>query len=168
MLFDTPHLIFREFTPDDLTALVPLLSNPEVMQHSFSGPLTQENAQAWLNKRLLQYEHPGFSINAVILKSQDILIGFCGIVPLPLNDRTEIELICRFPSQYWQYAQEAAEAMKDYAFDKLAFSRIMCLPTHPNKREIELALSLGMSYENDTIHRDQPVEVYGLMRFPTS
>lgn len=108
---ETDNLLIRRLTTEDADALVPILGDPEVMEFSTTGPLSLEEIFEWLEKRFKQYEHPGFSFWAVVLKSTDKVIGICGILPLDIDGRIEIEIGYRFNKAYWGqgYAREATK-----------------------------------------------------------
>ena len=44
----TPRLRLREFTPDDIDVLAPILADPEVMRFSLSGPETREQTASFI------------------------------------------------------------------------------------------------------------------------
>lgn len=167
ILTTTPRLLIRHLTEEDLEALVPILSDKEVMQYSISGPIPKEKIVTWLNNLIAEYDHPGFSVWAIILKDENQLIGFCGIRPIEIDGRTEIEIIFRLAKAYWNqgYAFEAAEACKEYAFNKLAINSIIAIVDSQNERSINVINKLDMAYEKDSIYEGFPIRVYRLNKF---
>jgi len=165
-ILETPRLTIRHFTLEDLDALTIILGNPKVMEFSLKGPLSREETQDWLQTRLQQYEHPGFSLWALIHKTDNKLIGFCGIAPLQIDGHTEIEIGYRLDQIYWGQglATEACEACRDYAFNKLAFSRIIAIVEPQNTRSVNVIDKLGMTYEKDTLYAGISVRFYILNR----
>ena len=163
---ETTNLTIRHFTLEDLDDLTFILGNPNVMEFSTKGPLSREETQVWLQERLQHYEHPGFSFWALIPKADDKLIGYCGLHPLQIDGHTEIEIGFRLDHAYWGQglATEATETCRDYAFNKLAFSRIVAIIESQNTRSINVIDKLGMTYEKDTVYEDIPVQFYILNR----
>ena len=49
-IVETPRLILRRFQPNDLDALAPILSIPEVMHFSASGVKTRQQTEELLHK----------------------------------------------------------------------------------------------------------------------
>lgn len=166
-LTTTPRLLLRPLELDDLESLVPILSDPLVMEYSASGPLSKEKIQVWLTDMIAEYELPGFSVWAVILKDENKLIGFCGIRPVDLDGRTEIELIFRFAQTYWGqgYATEASHGAIEYAFNSLAINNVIAIVDPRNTRSLNVLQKLHMHYEKDSIYKEFPVRVYRLNKF---
>ena len=164
---ETNRLRIRRLTQEDKDALVPILGDPEVMEFSSTGPLTEAQIEEWLEAQLKEYEHLGFAPWAVVNKEDGKLIGFCGIKPVNLDGQLEIEILFRFAKAYWGqgYASEAAEACKDYGMNKLAFNRIIAIIGPDNERSLRVADKLGMSYEKDTVYKGVSVRVYNLNKF---
>lgn len=167
VLTTTPRLGIRNLTLEDQEALVPILSDEEVMQYSTRGPISKEKIITWLNDTIAEYNSPGFSVWAIILKNENQLIGYCGIRPIEIDGRTEIEIAFRLAKAYWNqgYAFEAALACKEYAFNQLAINRIIAIIDPRNERSINVADKLGMAYEKDSIYKGIPVRVYRLDKF---
>lgn len=162
----TPRLLIRPLTLEDQTALIPILCDKTVMEFS-TGPLSQDQIKTWLQDRISEYEHPGFSVWALILKDQNKLIGFAGIRPLQLDGHTEIELIFRLATPYWGQglATEASLAIIDYAFHTLAINNLVAIADPKNSRSLRVIEKLKMAYEKDSIYKGFPIRVYRLYKF---
>ncbi len=48
ILSETPRLILRYFTSDDLDAVMPILADPEVMHYSISGVKTRSQTEDFI------------------------------------------------------------------------------------------------------------------------
>ncbi len=167
ILATTRRLFLRPLQPDDLEPLIPILSDSAVMEYSTTGPLSKEKIQEWLTTIIAEYELPGFSVWAIILKEDNKLIGFCGIRPVEIDGRTEIELIFRLATAYWGegYATEASLGVIEYAFNTLAINSVIAVVDPRNTRSLSVLEKLHMSHEKDSIYKEFPVRVYRLSKF---
>lgn len=167
LIATTPRLLIRQLDPNDLQALIPILSDKTVMEFSTTGPLSESKIQLWLNEIISGYGQPGPSIYAIILKDENKLIGFCGINPTDLDGRTEIEILFRLAQNYWNqgYAFEATHAVIQYAFNTLAINEIIAVLDPRNQRSLNVIQKLQMSYEKDSVYKGFPVQVYRLKKF---
>jgi len=167
ILTTTPRLLIRQLEETDHDALIPILSDKDVMQYSTLGPISSEQITLWLDERIALYDRLGFSVWAVILKEEDKLIGFCGIKPIDLDGLREIEIMFRFAKAYWNkgYAFEAAQACKQYAFDTLAINSLIAIVDPNNERSLNLIDKLNMTYEKDSVYKNFPIRVYRLNKF---
>ena len=163
----TPRLLIRTLDLDDLELLGTIFSDEVVMEYSSTGPLSKEKMQTWLNETIAEYQHPGFSVWGVVLRDEDRLIGICGIRPVELDGRTEIELIFRFAQEYWGqgYATEACRGVIEYAFNTLAINEIIAVVASGNRRSVRVVEKLDMAYEKDSIYKGYSVRVYRLNKF---
>lgn len=163
----TPRLVIRQFTEEDEDALIPILSDKEVMQYSTSGPLSKEQINTWLKDTIAEYDHPGFSVWGIIRKEDNQLIGFSGVRPIVIDGHTEIEIIFRIAKIYWNqgYAFEATQASIQYAFDTLAINSLIAIVDPSNERSINVIDKLKMSYEKDSVYKNFHIRVYRLNKF---
>lgn len=163
----TPRLSIRRFTESDVEALVPILGDQEVMQYSSAGPITPEQIKTWLYDRFEQYDRITFSVWAVILSEENKLIGICGVKPIEIDGKIEIEILYRFAKPYWNqgYAFEAVNACKEYAFNTLAINSIIAIIDPSNERSLNIINKLNMAYEKDSVYNKIPVRIYRLSKF---
>lgn len=163
----TPRLLIREIEQNDLDALVPILSDPEVMQYSTRGPISREEIITWIDNVIAEYNRLNFSVWAIILQEENKLIGYCGIRPIDLDGKTEIEIMFRLAKNYWNqgYAFEATKAAQQYAFDTLAINSIIAIVDPQNVRSLNVIDKLQMIYEKDSVYKNFPIRVYRLNKF---
>lgn len=167
VLATTPRLLIRHLTENDAEALLPILCDKEVMQYSIRGPISKDEIDIWLKGIIAEYDRPGFSVWAIILKDENKLIGFSGIRPIVIDGHMEIEIIFRLAKSYWNqgYAFEAAQACIEYAFNQLAINSIIAIVDPRNERSINVIDKLKMNYEKDSIYQNFPIRVYRLNKF---
>src|SRR6516162_7912355 len=87
---ETPCLLFRKFTPDDLHALAAIRADAEVMRHTTGRPESVQEVQVWLDERMAYWTNHGFGRWALIDKATSALAGWCGLSYL--EHTTEVEI----------------------------------------------------------------------------
>ncbi len=159
---ETPRLILRYFTPDDLDALTPILADSEVMRYSISGVKTRSQTEEFITRLLSIYQKYNFGLYAVIYKETQQLIGYCGLLAWNFEDLEEIEIGYRLATAYWGkgLATEAATSVRNYAWNELNINRLICIIEPENTRSIRVAEKLGMTYEKDAVFYGLNVRIY--------
>ena len=115
-ILDTERLILREFDSSDTEKMYRLNSDPEVLLYSGDSPFASiEKAKEFL-ENYSDYKKNGYGRWAVILKSSDEFIGWCG---LKYNEEKCVDIGFRYFRKIWNkgYATEAARATLDYGFN---------------------------------------------------
>ena len=123
IIIETERLRLRHFHRFDAEAIYRVLGDAEVMRYS-SGVMTIAAVHDWLQDCLNNvYPAFGFGPWAVLEKSNNAVIGYCGLFHFNnIDGQPEIEIGYRLARDYWDhgYATEAASAVRDYAFAVLA------------------------------------------------
>ncbi len=166
----TPRLILRDFVPEDLEPLAALMANPDFMRFS-SGVFSHEEAVAFLFDRVLAASREGRpSQFAVIARGENRLIGYCGFFQQLVDGREEIEIGYRLHPDFWNrgLATEAAQAVRDYAFDVLNLKRVISLIHPDNYASRRVAEKNGMILEKETTFRGFPALVFSINRAASS
>ena len=144
-LLETPRLVLRELTPGDLDFVATVMAHPEVMRFY---PHTFDRAQAgtWLEYQLERYRRdgPGFWLAA-----ERETGGPVGQVGLPIQEVEgvrEPEVAYTLHRPFWGrgYATEAAIAVRDAAFDRWRFDRVISLIQPANRTSRRVAERVGM------------------------
>ncbi len=165
MILETSRLILRPFQAEDIGRLAELMANRDFMRFSL-GPYTREQTQTVLQK-FLSWNQAGLpSQFAVIFRSNNELIGYCGFLHWHLDGADEIEIGYRLDSDYWNrgLASEAAQAVRDYAFRDLTLSKVISLIHPDNIASRRVAEKNGMKMERETVFRGFPTQVFALTR----
>ena len=65
----------------------------------------------------------------MVRKEDDLFLGDCGLMLQPVEERTELEIGYHILRREWGrgYATEAARACRDYAFNILAYPRVVSI-----------------------------------------
>ena len=139
------------------------MANRDFMRFSL-GPYTREQTQTVLQK-FLSWNQAGLpSQLAVIFRSNNELIGYCGFLHWLLDGVDEIEIGYRLDPDYWNrgLAGEAAQAVRDHAFRDLILSKVVSL-IHPNNvPSRRVAEKNGMKMERETVFRGFPTQVFAI------
>ena len=139
--------------PTDLDDLWKIFTDPKVMA-SFGGDiLNREQMECWLLRNLEHQDHHGFGLFAVILKSEHLLIGDCGLELMDMEGEEVAELGYDYRSDYWNrgYATEAAAAVRDYAFQELHLPRLISLIRIGNEASRRVSEKIGMHLAEEII-----------------
>ena len=169
IITETPRLLLRHFDVADADALQHVFGDPAVM-HFGPGVQTPQWVDEWLRTWIdRRYAAWGFGMLAVVEKSSDAVIGYCGLTQF--NNRCapdDVELGYRLARAQWGrgYATEAATAARDHAFAALALPRIIAMIDPRNTASLRVAEKLGMRYEHDILLEGytHPDGVYAIER----
>ena len=107
--------------------------------------------QRWLQRNLAHQEEFGYGLFSVILKSENLLIGDCGLEHMDVEGEQKTELGYDFRSDYWNqgYATEAASAVRDFAFYSLKLPGLISLIRKGNQSSRRVAEKVGMDLEKE-------------------
>lgn len=146
MLIETPRLILREMTRDDLVPLRAILQDEETMV-AYEGAFDDTMVDAWLQRMLDRYTNDGFGMWAVTLRETGEMIGQCGLTRQHILDRDVIEVGYLFNRAFWHqgFAAEAAAACRDYAFETLQIERVYSQIRDTNIASMNVAIRMGMT-----------------------
>jgi [ribosomal protein S5]-alanine N-acetyltransferase len=164
MELETPRLILRPFSEEDLERLTELMGNPDFMRFSL-GPYTRGQTQTVLQK-FLTWNQAGLpSAFAVVLRETNDVLGYCGFLrhaELP----EEVEIGYRLDPKHWNRGliTEAARVVRDHAFGDLKLPRVISLIHPENIPSRRIAEKNGMKIEKEITFRGFPTLVYVMTR----
>ena len=145
----TGRLELRALTIEDAEAFFALNSNENVMRFTGEPPL-QSVAEARDALELYpDFETRGYGRWGCILKSEQRVIGFCGLKYL--DDLDAVDIGYRFLPEYWGqgFATEACKASLDFGFEVLKLDRIIGLVLPDNPASIRVLEKIGMQFERE-------------------
>ncbi len=145
MILETERLYLREMGQDDFSSLCKILQDEDVM-YAYEHAFSDGEVQAWLDKQISRYKEYGFGLWAVILKDTNEMIGQCGLTMQDFNGKQVLEVGYLFQKSFWHkgYANEAAIACKEYAFDKLNADEVFSIIRDTNIASQNVARRNGM------------------------
>jgi RimJ/RimL family protein N-acetyltransferase len=157
---ETSRLKLRPWREADVPEFVRVTNTPEVME--YLGGVQDPGAfhGGFLRAQDCQAQN-GFCFWIVERLSDDALLGFCGLKIANVGPIAgEIEIGWRLRADAWGqgYAQEAAAASLDWAWQNLSCARVVAITTEGNIRSRRLMERLGMQRmpELDFEHPDLP------------
>ncbi len=160
----TDRLLLRPLGLDDLERLAAIQSDPEVMRFFPSGPRSQDQTLADLERCMkLQTEH-GFSLWATIDRQSGLLIGRSGLLPQTLPDRHEVEIAYLIARSHWGLglATEAARAIRDHGFATLGLDRLVSIIHRDNLASRRVAEKTGLRPERMIQFMDHRCWLYSI------
>jgi ribosomal-protein-alanine N-acetyltransferase len=167
ILFETKRLSFRRLTLDDLDALFALYHAPDVRKYYSEGIPTYEETRRELEWIVNEcYPKYGFGMWATLLKETGKFIGRCGLCPMDIEGREEIEVAYMLDSQYWGQglATEAAQAILHYGFEQVGLKRLICVINPANVASARVAEKIGMTLEIDGDVNGEPTLLYSMSK----
>jgi ribosomal-protein-alanine N-acetyltransferase len=187
IIAETPRLILRQFTWDDLDAIASILADPVGIRFIGNGqPKTREEVSQWMSRWIEDGEYgwskqtlervpqlwraaerqAHFSMWATLDKSTGQLIGRCGLLAWNLDGTLEVEVGYHMAQSHWGrgLATEAATAVRNYGMDRLGFDRLVSIIKPDNLASQRVAMKIGMRYEKDAMVRQWPAQIYSITR----
>ena len=154
-LIETPRLIMREFTLDDVDAVFEFSSEHEVMKLTGDPTLTSpEEARSIITDIWLpEYKKYGYARYALVHKGDNKVIGFCGLKYIPPGDLGDNEgapdIGYRMLSKYWGQGLgfEAAQAAMEYGRKTLGLTNIFGDAVVENAASNRILQKLGLKFE---------------------
>jgi len=143
---ETPRLNLRLMQVSDIDDLLHIFGDPKVMASFGVAPFDREQMERWTQRNLDHQNQYGYGLFAVILKSEEMLIGNCGLEHMEVDRVQATELGHAFRSDYWNqgFATEAASAVRDYAFKVLQLPELISLIRAGNMACKRVAEKCGM------------------------
>ena len=165
VILKTPRLILRPFDEKDIDLMSKLMANPDFMRFSL-GPKTREQTAAFLENVIGWHRTGSPSLFAVVTRSDDVLVGYCGFLHQDVDGEKEIEIGYRLHPDYWNrgIATEAARKVRDHAFGDLELPRVISLIHPDNVASRRVAEKIGMLFERQTVFKGFPTLVFALQR----
>jgi ribosomal-protein-alanine N-acetyltransferase len=155
---ETPRLKLRLMDASDIDDLLCIFGDPKVMDSFKVAPFNREKMEHWMRRNLDHQNQYGYGLFSVILKSEGLLIGDCGLEHMEVDGVQETELGYDFRSDYWNqgYATEAASAVRDYAFKALKLPKLISLIRVGNMSSKRVAEKVGMHYVAEILENGIP------------
>jgi [ribosomal protein S5]-alanine N-acetyltransferase len=148
-VLETERLILRKIEAGDHKAVFEYSSDPEVAQFmTWDAHKTPENSKHLVKFIMKRYKDNKPANWAVILKSDNKLIGTCGFVSsFPANKRAEISFAIRKDCWGRGYATEAVKKTIEFGFKEIKYNRIEAFCDVENKASSRVMEKCGMKPE---------------------
>ena len=154
-IIETERLNLRNWQADDLSNMINLAGNPEVMRY-FPRPLTAEGAKELLTALSLHQEQYGYTYFAAEVKDTAEFIGFIGIKKQTYESHFTpcVDVGWRLLPTAWGkgYATEGAKACLDFGFSQVQLAEIYAVCPAINKASEKVMQRIGMTHEDTFRH----------------
>lgn len=163
-IFETKRLFLRKLTPNDVDYLVEFFTDADAMRYL---PATKDidGIKDWISLVQKSYDHYGYGPWAVIRKSPNQFLGYCGLyLQEDVDGNNEIEILYGLIRKSWGngYATEAAMGVYEYGKNKLNLNRFVSLIEPHNIRSINVAVRIGMELRNRINRWSRNYSVYSI------
>ncbi|MFF6783562.1 GNAT family N-acetyltransferase [Streptomyces sp. NPDC012510] len=143
----TDRLLLRHWRESDLAPWAAMNADPVVREY-FPEVLTPEQSEASATRFQTDLDERGWGWWAVEVRATGEFIGFTGLDPVEEDmPFTGVEAGWRLTRAAWGhgYATEAARAVVDFGFRRLALTEILAITTATNLRSQAVMRRLGMT-----------------------
>jgi [ribosomal protein S5]-alanine N-acetyltransferase len=165
LLLETDRTFMRPFADEDLIDLCAILGDPLVMQHTATGrPKTPSLTASYLYSQQDHQEIHGFSLWAVFRRSDQRLIGQCGLARMRMTGETALGYTLAQDCWGMGYGTETTIAWLRHGFDALKLDRIVAAVKPDNGASIRILDKLGMSFDRADTFYDCPCFYYAIRR----
>lgn len=162
----TNRLEIRKFESSDVKTLMPILSDPDVMEYSSKGPLSEAQTAEFIDWCTHSYDELGYGQWAVIEKPSGRLIGYCGLSRTTVDGCDEVEIGYRLAKDRWGIglATEAAREALGYGFEACNLKSVVAIVAQNHAASIHILEKLGFSNFIETRYAGWDVRLYRLTR----
>ena len=160
---ETDRLRLGCWRTEDCEAFRPIATDPRVVQYINTGaPWDDEQIREFVTRQMDHYEQHGYCMWRLIDKDSGELAGFCGLQPLALEGRPEVEIGWWLAVKYWGrgLAAEAAVCALQFGFEQARLPRIIAIAQPANRQSLRVMEKIGLTYERDAVHKGIRVVVY--------
>lgn len=165
---ETPRLISRKVTEADIETWRTFFEDKTAC-HFFPANGVEDpllRATDWIKRQLDRYETQRYGLHAIIDKNSGAFLGQCGLLLQEIDDRKEIEVGYSFFPKYWGngYATEAAQAFRNFAFEKDITNDITSIIHIDNVNSQRVALRNGLTRGKEVFWMGMNVYIYRMNR----
>jgi len=152
---ETERLLLRGFQTSDKHVLQELCNDREIASKTLSipHPFNMEDAEAWIQKKIDNFENDEEIAWAICHLKKGSLMGAVGLKKDLYNDSAEIGFWMGEPYRGKGYVTEAAKGVLDFAFYKMDLNRVEAKHMVGNEASEKVLHKVGMQYEG--LHRQQ-------------
>ena len=161
---ETARMQIREFQACDAPVLSKILADPSVMEFSSKGPLTEVDTARFIEWCRRSYQDHGYGQWALIDKSSNLLIGFCGLSHANVDGVDEVEIAYRLAKNQWGkgLATEAVHQVLSDGFARFNIESIVGIASPRHEASIRVLEKVGFKSFSETRYCGWDVRVYRL------
>jgi len=146
----TARLIIREWQEEDWVLLKPIATDPRVLRFVTKGGIpTDDQIRRFVQDAIKLYREEGFSTWPLMLRRNEVFIGFCGLDRLWKG--SDIKIGYWLAPDYWSMglATEAGQAVVNYGVCTLGLQRIVAIAHPCNLASIRVLEKLRFACEGN-------------------
>ena len=143
----TDRLVLRAFTEQDVDALHRVLSDREVHRYfPRTDPPSRDRVEKIIASQLEHWKEHGYGWWAVLLRSNQDLIGWCGLQFVPEFEEAEVAFL--LSKAHWGkgLGTEAAQAAARFGFETLGLECLIAIAHVENTASQRVIEKLGLSF----------------------
>ena len=165
-VLETERLVLRRLCLDDAAFILKLLNEPSFLHFiGDKGVRSLDDARAYLRQGpIASYEHHGFGLYRVEIKTSGVPIGICGLLKRDTLD--DVDVGFAFLPAFWLqgYAFESASAVLAYGKHTLGLRRIIAVTQPDNAGSIKTLEKAGLTFERMIrfAEEDDEIRLYGI------
>ena len=148
----TDRLRLRRWHDSDREPFAALNADPAVMEF-YPAPLSRSHSDAMVDRIEETFDHRGFGLWAVEIRTTGMFVGYVGLWPATFNAHftPAVEVGWRLARVSWGlgYATEAARASTTDGFVRLGLEEIVSFTAVINRRSQRVMQKLGMTHDGD-------------------
>lgn len=165
-MIETERLILRPFNETDFEDLKGVWGDLETMSF-YANIYSDEQMKEIISEQIQTFKEHGYGLYVVIEKENGSFLGDCGITTQDIDGVEEYEIGYRIKKEYWGlgYAPEAAQAVKEYAFNSLKLERLCSYMESSHQQSRRVAEKIGMKLEKEYLNpnnRNSFTSVYSI------
>lgn len=147
IVFETKRLTLRPTSLDDASFIFELVNTPKWLHNIGDRKVySTDAAKAYIQEKMLgQLERLGFGNYTVIRKADNVKMGTCGLYDREGLEEVDIGFAFLPEFEGQGYAFEAANKIKDAAFEEFKLTAISAITTKDNNSSQRLLDKLGFS-----------------------
>lgn len=159
--FETERLILKPSAIEDAPFIFELLNTPKWIKHIGDRNVKSvAAAEQYIKDRMLpQLDRLGFGNYMIIRKSDNKMIGSCGLYDREGLDGVDIGFAFLPEYERKGYGFEAAQKIKEVGFEVFGVKKILGITNKENIASQKLLKKLGLEYIRDVQLLNDPVEL---------
>ncbi len=159
---NTPRLVLRELSINDLDSMSQLCLDPEITKYmDYIECNNVDEVRTWLEDKIMHNQsNPRFSYGfAIVEKATTNMVGWIGIGKAETPDKGDMDFGYAMHKNYWGkgYASEALKGLLDFCFANLDVHKITGKCDENNIGSIKVMQKAGMTFEKSIKEEDGSV-----------
>ncbi|WP_106917179.1 GNAT family N-acetyltransferase [Chryseobacterium aurantiacum] len=148
-ILETERFLLRELTVGDAMSFYELNENSKVIQYTGDRSFESVEEATTFLQNYNDYDENGYGRWAVIDKSNNEFLGWCGLKYDSSKDETDLGF--RFFEKFWNrgVATESAIACLKYGLDQLKLKKIVGRAMSENIASIKVLQKLGFTFDKE-------------------